>query len=186
MFSQNAGNAISETQILKISWGACPQTPLANSCLLYSAHTTAIAYYPGGKASRKWALWQICPTTEESLKNALPPEAHTIRFQSINTLYNMVQLIEEPARVARTSATIMDLILTNSSEKISHAGVIHVGISDRSLIYAVHIFKPLKRRPTIKKDRNFKHFSETEFISDLTNIPWQTNFHNKRSELELE
>ncbi len=35
---------------------------------------------------------------------------------------------------------------------------------------------PLKRRPTIKKVRNFKHFSETEFISDLTNIPWQTIF----------
>jgi hypothetical protein len=27
MCSQNAGNAISETQILNISWGACPQTP---------------------------------------------------------------------------------------------------------------------------------------------------------------
>jgi hypothetical protein len=27
MCSQNAGNAISETQILKISWGAYPQTP---------------------------------------------------------------------------------------------------------------------------------------------------------------
>jgi hypothetical protein len=39
-----------------------------------------------------------------------PPEAHTIRFQSINTLYNMAQLIEEPTRVARTSATIIDLI----------------------------------------------------------------------------
>ena len=39
-----------------------------------------------------------------------PPEAHTIRFQSINTLYNMDQLIEEPTRVARTSATIIDLI----------------------------------------------------------------------------
>ena len=28
-----------------------------------------------------------------------PPEAHTIRFQSINTLYNMAQLIEEPTRL---------------------------------------------------------------------------------------
>ena len=75
----------------------------------------------------------------------------------------MAQLIEEPTRVARTSATIIDLILTNAPEKISHAGVIHVGISDHSLIYAVHKFKPLKSRPTIKKVRNFKHFSETEF-----------------------
>jgi hypothetical protein len=80
-----------------------------------------------------------------------PPEAHTIRFQSINTLYNLAQLIEESTRVARTSATIIDLILTNVPEKISHAGVIHVSISDRSLIYVVHKFKPFKRRSTIKK-----------------------------------
>ena len=88
----------------------------------------------------------------------------------------MAQLIEKPTRIAKTCATIIDLILTNAPEKISHAGVIHVGISDYSLIYAVHKLKPLKRRPTIEKVRNFKHFSETEFISDLTNIPWQTIF----------
>jgi hypothetical protein len=45
MCSQNAGNAISETQILKISWvvggGDMPPSfnPLTNSCLRYSAHT---------------------------------------------------------------------------------------------------------------------------------------------------
>ena len=52
-----------------------------------------------------------------------PPGAHTIIFQSINTLYNMARLTEEPIRVARTSATIIDLILKNVPEKISHAGV---------------------------------------------------------------
>jgi hypothetical protein len=31
---------------------------------------SAIAYYAGG-GQEKWALWQFCPTTEESLKNAL-------------------------------------------------------------------------------------------------------------------
>jgi hypothetical protein len=32
MCSQNAGNAISETHILEISWEDMPQTPVANSC----------------------------------------------------------------------------------------------------------------------------------------------------------
>jgi hypothetical protein len=76
MCSQNSGNAISETQILKISWGGdMPPalTPLANSRLRYSAHTFGDRmriYYAGG-GQGKWALWQFCPTTEESLKNAL-------------------------------------------------------------------------------------------------------------------
>ena len=73
MCSQNAGNAISENQILKISWGgghAPTFNPLANSCLRYSAHNFGdrILCWEG---QGKWALWQFCPTTEESLKNAL-------------------------------------------------------------------------------------------------------------------
>jgi hypothetical protein len=36
---------------------ACLQTPVANFCLPDSG---------GGQG--KWALWQFCPTTEESLK----------------------------------------------------------------------------------------------------------------------
>ena len=77
----------------------------------------------------------------------------------------MAQLIKEPTRVARASATIIDLILTNAPEKTSQTVIIHVRIADHSLTYAVHKLKPApKRRPTIKKVRNFKHFSETEFI----------------------
>jgi hypothetical protein len=68
MCSQNAGNAISETQILKISWGGMPPDPLAILCLRYSAHTFGDRILSWGK----WALWQFgSPTTEESLKNAL-------------------------------------------------------------------------------------------------------------------
>ena len=73
MCSQNAGNAISETQTLKISWGG--HAPSFNPPWLTRACGTlltpsAIAYYAGG-GQGKWALWQFCPTTEESLKNAL-------------------------------------------------------------------------------------------------------------------
>jgi hypothetical protein len=68
----HAGNAISEIQILKISWGghAPSFNLLANSCLRYSAHTFGDRMLCLGR-ERKMALWQFCPTTEESLKNAL-------------------------------------------------------------------------------------------------------------------
>jgi hypothetical protein len=42
-------------------------TPLAKSCLRYSAHTFGDRIMLGG-GQGKWALWQFCPTTEESLK----------------------------------------------------------------------------------------------------------------------
>jgi hypothetical protein len=44
MCYQNAVNAISETQILNISWGACPHTPLANSCRRTRLTFSAITY----------------------------------------------------------------------------------------------------------------------------------------------
>ena len=58
-------------------------------------------------------------------------------------------------------------------DKIATTGVIHLGISDHSLIYAVRKFAVPKTRPTIKEVRNFKHFVEVDFINDLKRVSWQ-------------
>jgi hypothetical protein len=50
MCSQNAGNGISETQILKISWGMPPRPPSTRLT------PSAIAYYPGGRARKMGPL----------------------------------------------------------------------------------------------------------------------------------
>jgi hypothetical protein len=72
MRSQNTGNAISETQILKISWGACrpPDRPCYLVPAVLGSHLRR-SHTILGEGQGKWALWQFCPTTEESLKNAL-------------------------------------------------------------------------------------------------------------------
>jgi hypothetical protein len=51
---------------LKHFLGYMPPNPLANSGLRHSAHT-----FGEGGGQGKLALWQFCPATEESLKNAL-------------------------------------------------------------------------------------------------------------------
>jgi hypothetical protein len=51
--------------------GVCPQTSLANLCLRHSPHNFGDHLLPWGRSQGKLALWQFCPTTEESLKNAL-------------------------------------------------------------------------------------------------------------------
>ena len=48
-----------------------PPNPLANSGLRHSAHTFGDHTLSWGGGQGKLALWQFCPTTEESLKNAL-------------------------------------------------------------------------------------------------------------------
>ena len=69
-----------------------------------------------------------------------PPDAHTRRLQFISCVYQLEQLINEPTRVTRTSATLINLIFTNKKENIVKSGVIHLGISDHSLIFAVRKF----------------------------------------------
>ena len=101
-----------------------------------------------------------------------PLDVHTRTLQFISSVYQLEQLIKEPTRVTKSSATTIDLILTNMVDNIATSGVIHLGISDHSLIYAVRKFAVPKTRPIIKEVRNFKHFVEVDFI-DLNRVPWQ-------------
>lgn len=61
-------------------------------------------------------------------------------------------------------------IFTNMVDNIATSSVIHLGISDHSLIYALRKFTVPKTRPTIKEVRNFKHFVEVDFINDLKRV----------------
>ena len=79
-------------------------------------------------------------------------------------------MISEPTRVTNLSATLIDLIFTNESHNISKSGVIYIGVSDHSLIYAVRKFIPNKRGQIKKEVRNLKHFVKEDFIYDLLNI----------------
>ena len=47
-----------------------------------------------------------------------PPDAHTRRLQFLSCIYQLEQLINEPTRVTRTSATLINLIFTNLTFKI--------------------------------------------------------------------
>ena len=52
-----------------------------------------------------------------------PPDHQTQKLQFICRLYQTDQVITEQTRVTPTSATVIDLILTNRSENISESGV---------------------------------------------------------------
>ena len=72
------------------------------------------------------------------------------KLQFLSSLYQVDQLINEPSRVTSTSATLIDLFFTNKQENIMQSGVVHIGISDHSLIYAVRKFAlPKSRESTL-------------------------------------
>ena len=60
---------------------------------------------------------------------------HTNRLLTIANLFQLTQIIDEPTRVTEYTSTLVDWLMTNKPENISNTGVLHLGVSDHSLIY---------------------------------------------------
>ena len=56
----------------------------------------------------------------------------------------MTEIVKEPTRITCSTSTLLDHILTNSSEKVSQKGVIDVGVSDHQLMYCTRKIKRTK------------------------------------------
>ena len=96
----------------------------------------------------------------------------TSKLNSIYELYQLSQLINEPTRVTLTTSSLIDHVVTNTPEKISHSGVMHTGISDHSLIYAIRKIKHFQKNDDFVEIRNMKNFNENNFVNELLNQHW--------------
>ena len=56
----------------------------------------------------------------------------------------MTEIIKEPTQITCPTSTLLDHILTDSSEKVSQKGIIDVGISDHQLTYCTRKIKRIK------------------------------------------
>ncbi|CAC5378070.1 unnamed protein product [Mytilus coruscus] len=58
-------------------------------------------------------------------------------YKSLNELlklFNLSQIIKEPTRITEFTASVIDHILCNNTEKISQSGVLNIGFSDHCMI----------------------------------------------------
>ena len=93
---------------------------------------------------------------------------------NVMDIYGLHQLINEPTRITATSESLIDLCLTNCSEKITHSGVLHLGISDHSLVFMTR--KSKMERSRVHKAiqfRSLKNFCKADFLADLAEIDWK-------------
>ena len=98
--------------------------------------------------------------------NLLPlASAHNSSY--LTNIYGLSQLIAEPTRVTPVSKTLIDLCITNSPEKVSNSGVIHLEISDQSLVFMTRQIHHDRNCPRTIEMRQFKHFQKNKFLSDL-------------------
>ena len=101
-----------------------------------------------------------------------PLEVHTTHLLDSIVDYQLAQLIKEPTRVNAKSQTLIDVFITNKEDNNSHSGVYTLSINDHNLIYAVRKIGLPRGQPKFIQSRNFKHFNEENFLTDLKNVSW--------------
>jgi len=98
-------------------------------------------------------------------------------------IYRLSQLISEPTTITPTSRTLIDLCITSSPEKISSSGVVHLAISDHSLVFMT--LKICYERTGIHRtieSRILKNFNHHHFLNDVAQQPWNRVFSETNPE----
>ena len=96
-------------------------------------------------------------------------------FEEFLSTNNLTQHIKEPTRITATSATKLDLIISNLPMLIKGAGVggpVHE--NDHCTIYATLNLKTIKRQPFIREMWNFKEANFDLFREELSNVNWDS------------
>ena len=89
------------------------------------------------------------------IKNAANNQ--TKRLIDLINVFQLTQLIKEPTRITDTTATLLDVAIVSKPDNICRSGVLHIGISDYSLIYVCRKISFVKKGD---KNRERKELSK--------------------------
>ena len=97
---------------------------------------------------------------------------HLSQLKQLSSTYQFQQLINEPTRITPNSSTLIDIFLSNEPSRILKSGVVHMGLSDHSMVYAVRKFAILsKNNHKHVTTRPFKNFNASAFREDQSQRP---------------
>ena len=90
------------------------------------------------------------------------------RYNEFCSLHGLKQLIQEARRTTEKSETLLDHIISNSTQKISQHGVLNLGLSDHQLIYCTRKCTRAKNHDhKYIKIRSMKNYSRELFLKKL-------------------
>ena len=98
--------------------------------------------------------------------------AHTMinGYKEFYQIHSLKQLITCPTCVTCNTSTLIDHILTNSTEKIFQSGIIDPGISDDQLIFCTRKVKRVKFHKHYNVLRSLKHYAVNLFVKGLRKV----------------
>jgi hypothetical protein len=94
------------------------------------------------------------------------------KLTDILDIYGIEQLINESTRITATTSTLTDLCLTNTPSNVAKSGVIHLSISDHSLVYMIRKAHYVREGTRTVEIRSLKNFNRESFLRDLEQKQW--------------
>ena len=98
-----------------------------------------------------------------------PSNNLTEQYQSILDVFGIQQMVNQPTRVTRT---LVDHIVTNYLQNITHTGIIPCSIiCDHDAVFACINTRVVRFQPRYKDIRIDKNFDENFFREDFSSVP---------------
>lgn len=123
----------------------------------------------------QWACLQkqcIVIMGDLNMDRLIPERGEGKMLRDLEQVFNLTCLITEPTRVTMHSQTLLDVLLTNTSELFTRCGVYNSEISDHYLIYGQKTDIVCKHKPKTITFRQTKNTDFELFNQDLINAPW--------------
>ena len=93
------------------------------------------------------------------------------RYREFCSLHGLKQLITSPTRVTENSSSLLDHILTNSTDRVSQSGVVDTSLSDHQLIYCTRKISRIKfNAHKYIRIRSLKNYNQSLFLGKLNEI----------------
>ena len=106
-------------------------------------------------------------------------QSHSRRLMDILELFQMKQVIADPTRITSNTASLLDIIATNRADKVKESGVIHLGISDHSLVYVSLKVSVPRDKPKIVESRNLKNYNINHFNGHISHLSRNSSWDYK-------
>lgn len=106
-----------------------------------------------------------------------PNKPITSQYQEILSSLNLHQYVHNPTRITDKTSTLIDHIISNFPERISHTYVLPCPlVSDHDAVYATINIKVTRFQTRHKFFRNLKSFDESSFIDGFKTLPFAASF----------
>ena len=101
-----------------------------------------------------------------------PEKSETRKYKEILDSLNLEQLVTKPTRTTHHSATLIDHIITNMKQQVTHTDILPAPlISDHDAPYICVNVRVPRFVPRFKMIRNERYFNKDAFIKDFDELP---------------